>query len=111
MVIMLRMGVACFFQSTLEMKSTISIFILFCLLLSCGKKENPRVLVFSSTKGYRHESIEAGRLADGHVVGGADGRAGDVGAGRRTEVAGLAGSHPGAGALSRPTTSGVPTWK
>ena len=45
------------------MKSTISIFILFCLLLSCGKKENPRVLVFSKTKGYRHESIEAGQLA------------------------------------------------
>ena len=45
------------------MKSKISIFILFCFLLSCGKKENPRVLVFSKTMGYRHESIEAGRLA------------------------------------------------
>ncbi len=45
------------------MKSTISIFILFCVLFSCGPKQDPRVLVFSKTKGYRHESIEAGKVA------------------------------------------------
>ncbi|HKZ38051.1 MAG TPA: ThuA domain-containing protein, partial [Chryseolinea sp.] len=39
------------------------IILLFCLLLSCGEKENPRVLVFSKTKGYRHESIGVGKLA------------------------------------------------
>ena len=45
------------------MKSYLSIILLFCLLLSCGEKENPRVLVFSKTKGYRHESIGVGKLA------------------------------------------------
>lgn len=45
------------------MKSYICIAILFCFLLSCGEKDNPRVLVFSKTKGYRHESIEVGKLA------------------------------------------------
>jgi len=44
------------------MKSYVSIFILFCLLFSCGEKEKPRVLVFSKTKGYRHESIGVGKL-------------------------------------------------
>ncbi len=45
------------------MKSYLSIVVLFCLLLSCGEKKNPKVLVFSKTKGYRHESIEAGKLS------------------------------------------------
>lgn len=45
------------------MKSYISIIVLFCFLLSCGEKQKPRVLVFSKTKGYRHESIEAGKAA------------------------------------------------
>ena len=45
------------------MKSYVSIFILFCLLCRAEKKENPRVLVFSKTKGYRHESIGVGKLA------------------------------------------------
>jgi cytochrome c len=45
------------------MKSYLSIILLFCLLLSCGEKESPRVLVFSKTKGYRHESIGVGKLA------------------------------------------------
>ena len=45
------------------MKSYLSILILFSLLLSCGEKEKPKVLVFSKTSGYRHESIEAGKPA------------------------------------------------
>ena len=45
------------------MKSYLSILILFCLLLSCREKQLPRVLVFSKTKGYRHESIDAGKGA------------------------------------------------
>jgi len=44
------------------MKSYVSIFVLFCLLFSCGEKQKPRVLVFSKTKGYRHESIGIGKL-------------------------------------------------
>ena len=44
------------------MKSYVSIFILFCLLLSCGEKQKTRILVFSKTKGYRHESIGVGKL-------------------------------------------------
>jgi cytochrome c len=44
------------------MKSYVSIFVLFCLLFSCGEKQKPRVLVFSKTKGYRHESIGVGKL-------------------------------------------------
>jgi hypothetical protein len=44
------------------MRSYLSIAILFCLLLSCGKKESSRVLVFSKTKGYRHESIDTGKV-------------------------------------------------
>jgi cytochrome c len=43
-------------------RSTLAIAILFVLLWSC-KSEKPRVLVFSKTKGYRHESIEEGKLA------------------------------------------------
>jgi cytochrome c len=45
------------------MKSYLPIAVLFCLMISCGEKENPKVLVFSRTKGYRHESIEAGKVA------------------------------------------------
>lgn len=44
------------------MKRYIPILILFCLLLSCSK-EKKRILVFSKTKGYRHESIPDGKLA------------------------------------------------
>ena len=44
------------------MKSYVSIFVLFCLLFSCGEKQKSRVLVFSKTKGYRHESIGIGKL-------------------------------------------------
>jgi cytochrome c len=44
------------------MKSYLSIIVLFCILLSC-EREKPRVLVFSKTSGYRHESIEAGKAA------------------------------------------------
>src|SRR5687768_10324218 len=43
------------------MKSYLSIFILFCLLLSCGEKQKNRILVFSKTQGYRHESIGVGK--------------------------------------------------
>lgn len=43
------------------MKHYISIFILGCFLFSCGEKKNPKVLVFSKTKGYRHESIGVGK--------------------------------------------------
>ncbi|HTE31366.1 MAG TPA: ThuA domain-containing protein, partial [Chryseolinea sp.] len=45
------------------MKSFLPIAILFCLLFSCKESKNPRVLVFSKTKGYRHESIEVGKDA------------------------------------------------
>jgi cytochrome c len=44
------------------MKAYFSICILFCLLLSCGEKQKSRVLVFSKTKGYRHEAIGVGKL-------------------------------------------------
>src|SRR5690606_36276303 len=43
------------------MKSYLSILVLFCILMSCGKEENPRILVFSKTKGYRHEAIGVGK--------------------------------------------------
>ena len=38
------------------------LFVITFLLSSCSK-DKPRVLVFSKTKGYRHESIKAGKLA------------------------------------------------
>src|SRR5436853_6785492 len=44
------------------MRSYISIVVLFCLLLSCTQAKK-RILVFSKTKGYRHESIEDGKVA------------------------------------------------
>ncbi|HEY0655421.1 MAG TPA: ThuA domain-containing protein [Chryseosolibacter sp.] len=44
------------------MRRYIPIVILFCLLLSCSN-EKKRILVFSKTKGYRHESIPDGKLA------------------------------------------------
>ena len=43
------------------MKSYLSILVLFCLLLSCGEKQKTKVLVFSKTKGYRHEAIGVGK--------------------------------------------------
>src|SRR5436190_1329982 len=45
------------------MESRIAILLMLCCFLSCEKQKNPRVLVFSKTKGYRHESIETGKLA------------------------------------------------
>lgn len=45
------------------MKSYLPVAVLFCLMISCGEKQNPKVLVFSHTRGYRHESIEAGKVA------------------------------------------------
>jgi cytochrome c len=44
------------------MKKLIPVLALLVLLYSC-KEETPRVLVFSKTKGYRHESITAGKGA------------------------------------------------
>jgi cytochrome c len=45
------------------MKSQLTLFaFLLCFLISC-KKEKDRILVFSKTKGYRHESIAAGKVA------------------------------------------------
>jgi cytochrome c len=44
------------------MKKIITALVLLSLLYSC-KKETPRVLVFSETKGYRHQSITAGKAA------------------------------------------------
>ncbi|WP_276372300.1 ThuA domain-containing protein [Chryseolinea sp. H1M3-3] len=44
------------------MKSYLAIFVMFCLLLSCGEKQKAKVLVFSKTKGYRHEAIGVGKL-------------------------------------------------
>ncbi len=44
------------------MRSYIAIAALFCLLLSC-ENQKARVLVFSKTTGYRHESIEVGKPA------------------------------------------------
>jgi cytochrome c len=37
--------------------------ILLLTVLSCEDKQKPRILVFSKTAGYRHESIEPGKLA------------------------------------------------
>jgi cytochrome c len=45
-----------------EMKRIIPALALVVLFFSC-KQEQPRVLVFSQTKGYRHESIKAGKAA------------------------------------------------
>ena len=44
------------------MKKIITALALLSLFYSC-KKETPRVLVFSETKGYRHQSITAGKAA------------------------------------------------
>lgn len=43
-------------------RSATLIAFLFLFVFSC-KQEKPRVLVFSKTKGYRHESIETGKQA------------------------------------------------
>ncbi|SHG49415.1 cytochrome c [Chryseolinea serpens] len=45
-----------------KLNSFLSIVVLFCLILSCGEKTVPGVLVFSKTKGYRHESIDTAKL-------------------------------------------------
>src|SRR4051812_30003616 len=45
------------------MRSGIIIVIMFGLLFSCKEKEKSKVLVFSKTTGYRHESIGTGKLA------------------------------------------------
>jgi cytochrome c len=45
-----------------SMRSYFAIAALFCLLISCEQGKD-RVLIFSLTKGYRHESIETGKLA------------------------------------------------
>src|SRR6186713_314452 len=44
------------------MKKILPALALLVLFFSC-KQEAPRVLVFSKTKGYRHESIEVGKAA------------------------------------------------
>ena len=43
------------------MRFYISIFVLFLFLFSCGEKKGTKVLVFSKTKGYRHEAIGVGK--------------------------------------------------
>src|SRR5690606_8379434 len=46
------------------MKNSIIIIILLVSVLgACKKEETPRVLVFSKTSGFRHESIEVGKAA------------------------------------------------
>jgi cytochrome c len=44
------------------MRSTAALLAVFFLMFSC-KKEKDKILVFSKTKGYRHESITDGKLA------------------------------------------------
>ncbi len=44
------------------MKSYISFFVVLCLMVSCGEKHKTKILVFSKTKGYRHESIGVGKI-------------------------------------------------
>ena len=44
------------------MRAFFSIVVMFCILFSCGREEK-RILVFSKTTGYRHESIEDGKAA------------------------------------------------
>jgi cytochrome c len=44
------------------MRAYISIVLLFCLFLSCTQ-EKKKILIFSKTKGYRHESIDTGKVA------------------------------------------------
>jgi cytochrome c len=46
--------------SSYFLRLAVMVLILFCV--SCSQ-EKPRVLIFSKTKGYRHESIEAGKEA------------------------------------------------
>jgi cytochrome c len=43
--------------------SFLAAIIALVLMTSCKKKETDRVLVFSKTSGYRHESIEVGKVA------------------------------------------------
>ena len=45
------------------MRTILSFIILFTVLLSSCNQQKNRILVFSKTKGYRHESIEAGKEA------------------------------------------------
>lgn len=45
------------------MKKNLLYLLLLAFLISSCSKEKPRVLVFSKTKGYRHESIKSGKLA------------------------------------------------
>lgn len=45
------------------MRTSLSLIMLFIVLLSSCNQQKNRVLVFSKTKGYRHESIEAGKEA------------------------------------------------
>ena len=47
----------------MNMKSVMALVAMVFLLLSCGEGNKKRVLVFSKTKGYRHESIEEGKIA------------------------------------------------
>ena len=45
------------------MRSYLVIAVVFCFALSCDKQDSNRILVFSKTKGYYHESIDTGRIA------------------------------------------------
>jgi cytochrome c len=45
------------------MRISLSITLLFCLLIQSCVNDKPRVLVFSKTKGFRHVSIEPGKAA------------------------------------------------
>jgi cytochrome c len=44
-------------------KSIVAVMAMFILAVSCKQEVKQRVLVFSKTKGYRHESIGPGKLA------------------------------------------------
>ncbi len=44
-------------------RTWVFVFLLTGLLLGCDKSEDPKLLVFSKTAGFRHESIEAGQEA------------------------------------------------
>src|SRR6187551_1498501 len=47
----------------MKSKSIVAMVAMVFILLSCGEGNEKRVLVFSKTKGYRHESIEEGKAA------------------------------------------------
>ena len=47
----------------MKLKLSLAILVIVFLLFSCGEENKTKVLLFSKTKEYRHESIEEGKSA------------------------------------------------